>query len=67
MVAGPGWRRPVEPEVAAAVRNTAPVFTGLGARITEGSPDFAGADEAFRTLRAWQFEVMFGDLLDRRG
>jgi amidase len=56
---------PAEPEVAAAVRDAAQVFAGLGARVTEGSPDFAGADEAFRTLRAWQFEVMLGELLDR--
>ena len=60
-----GGAVPVEPEVAAAVRDAAQVFAGLGARVTEGSPDFAGADEAFRTLRAWQFEVMLGELLDR--
>jgi amidase len=41
------------------------VFAALGAHVTEGSPDFTGADEAFRTLRAWQFEVMFGEILDR--
>jgi amidase len=30
-----------------------------------GEPDFTGAEEAFRTLRAWQFEATFGELLDR--
>ncbi len=44
-----GGAVPVEPEVAAAVRDTAQVFAALGAHVTEGSPDFAGADEAFRT------------------
>ena len=60
-----GGAVPVEPEVAAVVRDAAGVFAALGAHVTEASPDFAGADEAFRTLRAWQFEVMFGEILDR--
>ena len=60
-----GGAVPVEPEVAAVVRDCAQVFAALGAHVTECSPDFTGADEAFRTLRAWQFEVMFGALLDR--
>ena len=60
-----GGAVPVEPEIAAVVRDAAQVFASLGAHVTEGSPDFAGADEAFRTLRAWQFEVIFGELLDR--
>jgi amidase len=60
-----GGAVPVEPEVAAVVRDAAGVFAALGAHVTEASPDFASADEAFRTLRAWQFEVMFGEILDR--
>jgi amidase len=60
-----GGTLPVEPEVAAAVGTAAQVFAGLGAHVTEASPDFAGADEVFRTLRAWQFEAMFGALEER--
>ncbi|MGA2825819.1 MAG: amidase [Streptosporangiaceae bacterium] len=60
-----GGAVPIEPEVAAVVHDAAQVLAALGAQVTERSPDFAGADEAFRTLRAWQFEVMFGTMLDR--
>ncbi len=61
-----GGAVPVEPEVAATVRDAAQVFAALGCEVAEDCPSFAGADEAFRTLRAWQFEVMFGALLDSR-
>ena len=75
--AGPGWdpRRlrvafspdfggtlPVEPEAAAAVGAAAQVFVGLGAQVTEDSPDLGEADEVFRTLRAWSFEATLGAL-----
>jgi amidase len=53
---------PVEPEVAAAVTGAAQVFAGLGAAVTEASPDLTGADAVFRTLRAWNFEAAFGPL-----
>ena len=57
-----GGAVPVEPEVAAATTAAALVFADLGARVTDASPDFAGADEVFRTLRAWNFEATFGAL-----
>ena len=57
-----GGAVPVEPEVAAAVQSAAAVFAGLGAEVTEACPSFAGADEVFRTLRAWSFEATFGAL-----
>jgi amidase len=60
-----GGTVPVEPEVADAVGGAARVFADLGAEVTEASPDFAGADEVFRTLRAWQFEATFGALEQR--
>jgi amidase len=53
---------PVEPEPAAAVTAAAQVFAGLGAEVTAASPDLTGADEVFRTLRAWSFVAMFGAL-----
>src|ERR1700761_5892112 len=34
----------------------------LGGAVTEACPSFAGADEVFRTLRAWSFEATFGAL-----
>ncbi|MFC3999268.1 amidase [Nocardiopsis sediminis] len=40
------------------------VFTGLGCEVTEDAPDLSGAEEVFRTLRAWQFASKFGPLLE---
>ena len=57
-----GGAVPVEPEVAAAVTTAAQAFAGLGAEVTEACPSFAGADDVFRTLRAWSFEATFGAL-----
>jgi amidase len=59
-----GGSVPVEPEVAAVVAESAQVFSELGCSVQRDCPDLAGADEVFRTLRAWQFEVTFGPLLD---
>ena len=41
------------------------VFTELGCQVERACPDLDGADEVFRTLRAWQFEISYGELLDR--
>jgi amidase len=57
-----GGAVPVEPEVAAATTAAALVFADLGARVTDASPDFTGADEVFRTLRAGNVEATFGAL-----
>jgi amidase len=59
-----GGTVPVDPEVARVVAAGAGVFAGLGCAVAEDCPDFAGADEVFRTLRAWQFEVAYGPYLD---
>src|SRR5690606_34501922 len=54
----------VEPEVAEIVRAAAAACAEAGAVVEEVSPDFTGADYAFRTLRAWQFEATLGEYLD---
>jgi len=54
----------VEPAIAELVRAAARSCAEAGAEVVEASPDFAGADECFRTLRAWQFEATLGALLD---
>ena len=38
----------------------------LGCALDEATPDLADADEIFHTLRAWQFELDYGQLLDRQ-
>src|SRR6478735_7213748 len=54
----------VTDEVAASVRGAAASCETHGAYVDEASPDFDGADECFRTLRAWQFEATLGQVLD---
>ena len=54
----------VTDEIAGLVRAAAAVCETAGATVEEASPDFSGADECFRTLRAWQFEATMGDWLD---
>jgi len=54
----------VDPEVERIVRAAAASCETAGAIVEEASPDFAGADECFRTLRAWQFEATLGEFLD---
>ena len=54
----------VTDEVAALVRNAAALCETAGAIVEEASPDFSGADECFRTLRASQFEATMGDWLE---
>ncbi|GLU47908.1 amidase [Nocardiopsis ansamitocini] len=39
-------------------------FSDLGCTVELDAPDLSGADEVFRTLRAWVFESNFGALLD---
>jgi amidase len=61
-----GGQVPVEAPVAAMVRGAAAVCETHGARVEEACPDFSGADECFRVLRAWQFEATLGGELDAR-
>jgi amidase len=51
-------------EVVAALTPQLRVFEELGATLEQDSPDFTGAEEVFRTLRAWQFHLELGALVD---
>lgn len=62
---GFGDRIPVEPAVAAIVERAAATFESLGAVVEHAMPDLDGADDVFRTRRAWQFAAGFGPLVDR--
>jgi amidase len=59
-----GGAVPVDPVVIAALAPAPRVFEDLGCEVTQDCPSFAGADEAFLTLRAWEFELGLGPLLD---
>ncbi|MCG8348780.1 MAG: amidase [Chloroflexales bacterium] len=54
---------PVDPAVTAALEAQRHIFADLGCALDEATPDFADADEVFKTWRAWHFELAFGDLL----
>ena len=44
------------------------VLTGLGCEVIDAAPDLSGADEVFRTRRAFRFATSFGTLLrEQRG
>jgi amidase len=60
-----GGRVPVDPAVISVLEPAVTVFTELGCQVERACPDLDGADEVFRTLRAWQFEISYGELLDR--
>jgi amidase len=55
----------VDPEVAQLCEVAARRFGEFGARVDDGHPDFAGAIEAFQTLRANLVAAVRGPLLDQ--
>ena len=57
-------RIPVESEVRAVIASTAEVLEQAGAHVELACPDLDGADEAFRTLRAAEFDASWHALLD---
>jgi amidase len=57
---------PVDPRVTAVLENQRPVFESLGCAVEDAQPDFADADEIFKTLRAWRYELAYGELLEDR-
>lgn len=52
-----GLGLPFEPGVKEAVDGQRRVFESLGCIVEEAEPDMTGADEVFKMLRAWSFEV----------
>lgn len=59
---------PFDRRVRDAVDPQRKVFEGLGCVVEQAEPDFAGADSAFKTLRAWSFEAQYADLVrEHRG
>ncbi|MFN0180550.1 MAG: amidase [Gemmatimonadales bacterium] len=55
-----GFGLPFEPAVRQVVDRQRATFEALGATVEEAQPSMAGLDEAFRTLRAWHFEMALG-------
>ena len=62
-----GWSAdlglPLAPDVRAVLGPARGVLADLGCDVVDVSPDLTGADEVFRTWRAFRFATNFGDLL----
>ncbi|MCH8268003.1 MAG: amidase [Acidobacteria bacterium] len=63
-----GWLQdlgglPFDHRVKTVVDGQRKLFESLGCVVEDGEPDFSGADEAFRTWRAWYYQLAFGKLL----
>lgn len=59
-----GDRVPVDAEVLAVLEPAVGVFAELGAHVEPACPDLDGADATFRTLRALEFDLAWGDQLE---
>jgi amidase len=57
---------PVEPSVLRALAPGRRVLEEIGAQVDDAQPDLRDADEVFRVLRAWNFELAYGQLLQTR-
>jgi amidase len=56
---------PFDPQVVAVVDSQRRIFESLGCSVEHVDPDFTGADEAFKTLRAQAFTTKYGDFFKR--
>jgi amidase len=53
---------PVDPRTAAVTAAAPAMFERLGARVEQVELDLSEAEDAFRTYRAWNYALSFGDL-----
>jgi len=56
---------PVDPKVSSVINSQRSAFESLGLIIEEAEPDFKDADSVFKILRAWSFELTFGNELKK--
>ena len=45
------------------VESAGPVLASAGATVSDAYPSLPEAEDTFRTLRAWHFQAVLGDLL----
>ncbi|UCG07631.1 MAG: hypothetical protein JSV83_02985 [Desulfobacterales bacterium] len=55
---------PVDPAVTAVLESQRRAFENLGCVLDEAEPDFTDANEIFKVLRAWLFELNLSEFLD---
>ena len=54
---------PVDAEVIRVLETHLTVFEELGCTVVEADPDLRDADDIFQVMRAWNFELSYGELL----
>jgi amidase len=57
---------PVSAEVTRVLEAHRSIFEELGCTVVEADPDLSDADEIFQVMRAWNFELAYGELLRTR-
>jgi amidase len=55
---------PVDPRVTTVLEGQRHVFEDIGCLVRDDEPDFTDADRVFEALRAWHFELNYGELLE---
>jgi amidase len=55
---------PVDPDVTAVIESQRQTFEDLGCVMDEAEPDFTDADEIFKVMRAWLFELNYSEYLE---
>jgi len=58
---------PIDRRVRAVVDAQRARFESLGCVVEEAEPDFADADDVFKTIRAWTFATGLGELVRQHG
>lgn len=66
MAWSPDLGLPVDPAVLEALAPARAILAGIGASVTDAAPDLSGADDVFRTLRAFSFATSRANLLEHR-
>ena len=54
---------PIDARVTQALQGGRAALESIGLTVEDASPDLREADEVFRVLRAWNFELAYGELL----
>ncbi|MBA3340176.1 MAG: amidase [Geodermatophilaceae bacterium] len=62
-----GGQFAVEAEILSVLTTSLRAFEEAGAVVESATPKMSGAEEVFRTLRAWQFQLTLNDLMRQNG
>ncbi len=58
-----GGQLPIEPDIKAVIAKRATLLESMGCLIEQACPDFGGADQVFKTIRAFGFAAAHGDAI----